>query len=284
MGAVRLAGDAFKENAGTEVTTDIVVLRKRLPGEAPGNMDWVETVNKELPNRDGGKTTGSVSRYFEQHPDMVLGEEGFFDKLAAGERYAVRARPGQDTGKELQRALESLGSAKMIDWQTEQAEQGTDFDSDEHKDGSYYLKDDILYQQNGGVGVPIKGRGKGVKGGISAKDQLVIRSLIPIRDALRDVFKHDLANNAEKATAARKVLNREYDRFVQKYGPINKEEISSRRPTVIEQESERNEAREEFRMQGGFFDEGSFDPSEMIANKAKLAEIAAARRSGRSQR
>lgn len=278
VGAVRLAGDAFKENAGTEVTTDIVVLRKRLPGEKPGDMSWVETVNKELPNRDGGKTTGSVSRYFEQHPDMVLGEEGFYDKLAAGERYAVRARPGQDTGKELQRALESLGAAQMVDWQTEQAAHDTDFASDEHKDGSYYVKDGKLYQQQGQVGVPVEGRGKGTKGGISAKDQERIRGLIPIRDALRDVFNHDLGGRAEKAAEARKALNREYDRFVQKYGPINKAEISVRRPTVIQQESARNAAREEVRLQGGFFDEGSFDPRELIANKAKLAEIAAARR------
>ncbi len=40
LGAIRLPNDAFKKNANTEVTTDIVMLRKRLPGELPGGPAW----------------------------------------------------------------------------------------------------------------------------------------------------------------------------------------------------------------------------------------------------
>ncbi|MBI5385640.1 MAG: SAM-dependent DNA methyltransferase, partial [Verrucomicrobia bacterium] len=40
LGAIRLPNDAFKKNANTEVTTDIVILRKRLPGEAPSGPAW----------------------------------------------------------------------------------------------------------------------------------------------------------------------------------------------------------------------------------------------------
>ena len=42
IGAIRLPNDAFKRNANTEVTTDIVILRKRLPGELPAGPAWKE--------------------------------------------------------------------------------------------------------------------------------------------------------------------------------------------------------------------------------------------------
>ncbi len=41
IGAIRLPNDAFKKNANTEVTTNIVILRKRLPGELPSGPAWM---------------------------------------------------------------------------------------------------------------------------------------------------------------------------------------------------------------------------------------------------
>ena len=45
LGAIRLPNDAFKKNAGTEVTTDIVMLRKLRAGESPAGPAWKETVD-----------------------------------------------------------------------------------------------------------------------------------------------------------------------------------------------------------------------------------------------
>ena len=50
LGAIRLPNDAFKKNTNTEVTTVIVILRKRLPGELPSGPAWKsisETTNSE---------------------------------------------------------------------------------------------------------------------------------------------------------------------------------------------------------------------------------------------
>ena len=65
IGAVRLPSTAFKGNANTEVTTDIIFLQKRSepPAELP---DWVHIGQTE----DGIP----INKYYEQHPDMVLGE------------------------------------------------------------------------------------------------------------------------------------------------------------------------------------------------------------------
>lgn len=233
VGAVRLPGNAFEENAGTSVTTDIVVLRKLLPGEEVGDRTWTETVDRELPDRDGGTKKGAVSRYFSDNPDMVLGEEGYFDKLVAGTRYAVRAPKGFDLKAALAAAAARLPSDVMTRRVsgTDAAVADFDLDATERKDGSFYVgADGRLMQMRGNVGKPVERQGKGVKGGISAAAQERIVNLLPIRDALRTVYAHDLAGNATEADKARASLNKAYDRFVAKFGPINKAEISYRRP------------------------------------------------------
>lgn len=73
VGAIRLPNTAFKQNAGTEVTTDVIFLRKRAPGDAPIDNSWVNTVEQEIPNRYGNMTPVQVNEYFDQHPEMMLG-------------------------------------------------------------------------------------------------------------------------------------------------------------------------------------------------------------------
>src|ERR1017187_757617 len=67
-GAIRLPNTAFKANAGTEVTTDILFLQKRAPGTAPHGATWRDLAPIYTP--DG---TTSVNEYFARHPEMMLG-------------------------------------------------------------------------------------------------------------------------------------------------------------------------------------------------------------------
>lgn len=66
LGAVRLPNTAFEENAGTEVTTDIVFFQKRREGDTDGDTTWLET-DVEGPNGT------RLNRYFAENPDMILG-------------------------------------------------------------------------------------------------------------------------------------------------------------------------------------------------------------------
>src|ERR1700676_1601423 len=50
LGAIRLPNTAFKENAGTQVTTDILFLKKRLPGEQPAGEPWLHLQPIDSPN------------------------------------------------------------------------------------------------------------------------------------------------------------------------------------------------------------------------------------------
>lgn len=284
VGAVRLPSSAFRQNAMTDVTADIIFFKRRPEGKidiAPEDMpDWTQVEPRVLPNADGGTTEGNVNKYFGAHPEMVLGEEGFFDKLYK-DRYAVHQKEGSDFATDLRGALDRLPKNIMTDPPSPEQRAEMDFSSNQTKDGSFYVKDGKLMQYSGGVGREAPKRGKGVEGGLTQADRDRIVKLIPVRDALREVFKADLAEDKAAGDAARVKFNAAYDNFVKWFGPINKSEISYRRPTIIQQENAREEAREEARFTGAYFDEGDFDPTEMYAAKAKTSEIARAREAAR---
>lgn len=281
VGAIRLPGNAFERNAGTSVTTDIVILRKRLPGEAAGDRSWTQTVQKTLPNKEGTPTKGLVNRYFADNPEMVLGEEGFFDPLYQN-RYAVRAPKDFDLDAALRRVMGSLPENVMTAWQDTTNRAEIDFGTAERKEGSFYIgRDGALMQQRDGVGKPVEKRGAGVTGGRTLAEMERIKALIPMRDALRAVYAADLAADNTNAQAARERLNKAYDAFVSRFGPVNKAEFQYRRPTIIQQESARSEAREEARYAGMPWREGDFDATSMIEAGATTQQIARARADAR---
>lgn len=286
VGAIRLPGNAFKENAGTEVTTDIIILRKREPGAEASGPSWLLSQPTKLPDRDGNTVDGNVNEYFLENPDMVLGEAGMFDKLVAGVRYAVRAPAGFDLSAALEQAIDRLPVVETTNAPTGQSPAAEAFDLNvtERKEGSFYVGDGgKLMQLRGGAGVEVKAPGKGVTGGISKANQERIKKLIPIRDSLREVYAADLAENDAEAAEARKRLNAAYDAFVKEFGPINKTDTTARAPSVVQIESARAQAREEARLSGAEWEEGSFDIEPFLESKASLAEIARARKAAREE-
>lgn len=107
IGAIRLPGGkngAFKDNAGTEVTTDIIFLKKH-EGKSIAEMsdipDWVHIGQTE----DGLP----INKYFEQHPDMVLGTVVEGNKLY-GSGTMVVAEDGFDLKSALHEAVEKLSA------------------------------------------------------------------------------------------------------------------------------------------------------------------------------
>lgn len=107
IGAIRLPGGkngAFKDNAGTEVTTDIIFLKKH-EGKSVAEMsdipDWVHIGQTE----DGLP----INKYFEQHSDMVLGTVVEGNKLY-GSGTMVVAEDGFDLRSALHEAVEKLSA------------------------------------------------------------------------------------------------------------------------------------------------------------------------------
>ena len=106
VGAIRLPNTAFKENAGTEVTTDIIFLRKRGKGEPPSDTSWVDT--QKIIGADGNEIR--VNDYYAEHPEMMLGEL----KLT-GSMYARKEVTLESDGREISEALEDAISRLPTD-------------------------------------------------------------------------------------------------------------------------------------------------------------------------
>ena len=98
LGAVRLPDNAFK-NAGTEVTSDIIFLQKRAapPEQMP---DWVDVSQ----TADGIP----VNKYFEQHPEMVLGSM-VWESGPYGQETACKPLPDADLKEQLAAAVANSG-------------------------------------------------------------------------------------------------------------------------------------------------------------------------------
>ncbi len=96
LGAVRLPNNAFKENAGTNVVSDILFLQKR---ERPIDVepDWVQL----------GMTEDSLpmNRYFLEHPDKILGELSVESTQYGRDAYTVLPRPDVPLSEQLRQAL-----------------------------------------------------------------------------------------------------------------------------------------------------------------------------------
>ena len=91
LGEVRLPENAFPD---TQVVTDIIYLRKRLPGEAAGDTSWVETVEAGVTDGHGRAHAFPVNKYFAENPHMVLGKHSAGGTMYRLGSYTVERGPG----------------------------------------------------------------------------------------------------------------------------------------------------------------------------------------------
>ncbi len=218
LGAIRLPNNAFLKNAGTEVTTDIIFLRKLKEGEQPTGQRWMDV--KTIKDANGKDVP--LNEYFVRNPDMMLGEFGAFGSMYSPEEPALVARDGQDTAALLKEAIAKL-PAGFMDAPTAEPTRETITpirDISDVKIGSVFEQDgevferreDLLNQQQAApVTFP------------NEKARERVLGMIGVRDALVKVRALQLSSTATDAEieAARADLNKVYDAFVKANGPLN---------------------------------------------------------------
>jgi N12 class adenine-specific DNA methylase len=219
LGAIRLPGDAFKANAGTEVTTDIIVLQKRPAGQAANHAgDFVNTYKEDIFGEDGSIEADN-NVYFRQHPDMVLGEY-VPDKLAFGKRLGVKS-DGRDMEQAIQDAFakmpEGTFQGRAIapkEFKKKQEAQASENGWRDVDDGAYYLEGGKVMQRQGDRGEASK---------LSDGDEKRVKSMVPVRDSVRKLLRlmRDADVSDEQVAAQQKELNRVYDNFTKQFGPLN---------------------------------------------------------------
>ena len=221
VGAIRLPSDAFKRE-GTAVVTDIVFLRKRDRSEPACHVDsgWLGVAPLEI---DGAKVT--VNRYFLNHPEMVLGVWSRKDTLYGGEGYSVKSQG--DLAGQLKEAIRRLPQFEPIQASANPEARTPVFAPPPPEryidEGSFFVGDDrIVYQSQGGQGVPVVYGGTTLKsnGTLTGKR---LSALIGLRDRARRVLQSQNEGWPEaNRTEARRELGWAYNQFVAAYGPINK--------------------------------------------------------------
>ena len=209
LGAIRLPNTAFKANAGTEVTSDILFLQKR---ERPLAVepDWVHL----------GQTANGipVNSYFAAHPEMMLGtmvrEPGLYGNenetaciplegavLSEQLTEAVQHIRGEYQAAELPNELEGEAAADTIP-----ADPNVKNYAFTMVDGEvYYRTNSVMAKQK--LPLPALER---------------IRGMIDLRQQVNDLIQAQLDNADDAALAPIQArLNQHYDAFTAKYGLIN---------------------------------------------------------------
>lgn len=239
IGAVRLPEGSMRAAAGTEVVIDLLVFQRRAEGATAGGAAWIDLAPvanavADEESDDGALSPGIlVNRYFAEHPEMVLGDHALRRGIY-GPGLAHTCRPRKD-GAALETLLSDALDRLPTDIVTAPAEDcgdgehddsdatiraGTAADGATIKEGSYLLgASGDLMQITGGNACPVAIRqGKGGNG-ILARDAKIIRALLPIRDAVRDVLRAQAADRPWHEAQVR--LRIAYGNFTRSLGPIN---------------------------------------------------------------
>ena len=210
LGAIRLPADAFKANAGTEVTTDIIFLQKR---DRPKEIepDWVHL----------GLTPDniSVNSYFVEHPEMVMGTLVLDDKMYGDKKEVVcEPFPGAALSDQLHEAIQNIRGTYQAVELPDLGEEETISNSipadPDVRNYSYTIVDgEVYYRENSIM----------VKPDMNATAIERVKGMIELRDCVQKLIAQQMdgfiSDAAIQATQAE--LNRLYDSYTAKYGLIN---------------------------------------------------------------
>ena len=101
LGAFRLPGDAFEENAGTSVTTDVLFFQRKIEDGDDADAEWIEERREvAFMGYGSGESRAQVNAHFVAYPERVLGE-WYHNKLAMWPDAGVRRRVGDPPADEL---------------------------------------------------------------------------------------------------------------------------------------------------------------------------------------
>ncbi len=209
LGAIRLPDTAFKDSAGTDVTSDIIFLQKR-ERKIVTEPDWVHLGRTE----DGI----AVNSYFAQHPEMMLGTMEYDTRMFGnGSKYTSCIN--HDENFDLKSALETaVGrlSGRITDVAELAAEEENTEDIIEAdpdvKNYTYTFVDGKLYYRENSVMYRKE---------VSATVEERIKGMDAIRTITRQlIFIQTEGCSSEELAAQQKLLNDKYDAYVKKYGPL----------------------------------------------------------------
>lgn len=208
LGAIRLPDNTFKANAGTEVTSDILILQKR---------DRVMDIEPDWVHLDTDENGVTMNRYFVEHPEMVLGKIKMESTRFGTFEPVCKARKDIPLPELLSNAVQ------RINGEIPELDNGVDEISDEQelsvpadpnvRNFSFTLVDGRVYFRENDRMQPAS---------VSMTAENRIKGLIQIRDCVRKLIEYQTEDYPEEMIRTEQEnLNRLYDAYTAKYGLIN---------------------------------------------------------------
>ena len=230
LGGVRLPETAFRQNALTDVTTDIVFFQKNT-GEKLNNKDWVNTASIEVDDlKNGGRRQAAINSYFVENPRQILGTLAFSGGMFEGALNCLPDPVHADLGQEITQRLGILPADCFVPQaenplNTEVRVRNADFIRSpyfqalkmnalcvEPQSRKIVFKTAAAFGEGDYDLLPVKSE--------TSRQRLV--SIIQVRDTLRELLNEEKSDGDEnRMTALRARLNSQYDAFVKKYGHLN---------------------------------------------------------------
>ncbi len=212
IGAVRLPNNAFKGNANTEVTSDIIFLQKRekMAVEKP---DWCYIGSNEegIP----------VNQYYLDHPEMILGKMSEDGKMYGGYNTTCVPIEGADLAVQLDKAVAQLKaniSVKRIAEENEK-ERGIIPATEDVRNFTYTLIDGKMYFRENNIMTEVDEKGAKLER---------MKALHGLRNIMRGVIAaQENRCSDEELSVLQTALNEQYDQFVKKCGNIGERANSS---------------------------------------------------------
>ena len=208
LGAIRLPDNTFKANAGTEVTSDILILQKR---------DRVMDIEPDWVHLDTDENGVTMNRYFVEHPEMVLGEIKMENTRFGTFEPVCKARKDIPLSELLSNAVQRInGEIPELDNRVVEIsdEQELSVPADPNvRNFSFTLVDGRVYFRENDRMQPAS---------VSMTAENRIKGLIQIRDCVRKLIEYQTDDYPEEMIRTEQEnLNRLYDVYTAKYGLIN---------------------------------------------------------------
>ena len=208
LGAIRLPDNTFKANAGTEVTSDILILQKR---------DRVMDIEPDWVHLDTDENGVTMNRYFVEHPEMVLGEIKMENTRFGTFEPVCKARKDIPLSELLSNAVQRInGEIPELDNRVDEisGEQELSVPADPNvRNFSFTLVDGRVYFRENDRMQPAS---------VSMTAENRIKGLIQVRDCVRKLIEYQTDDYPEEMIRTEQEnLNRLYDVYTAKYGLIN---------------------------------------------------------------
>ena len=216
LGAVRLPNNAFKANAGTEVTSDIIFLQRRTEPLkiTPGNEPlWI----KAATDSNGI----DMNAYFVEHPEQICGTMAMVSGQFGMES---TCQPNKDTklSEQIKAAMSNIdGKIKTVktDYQSEEMGREVPVAAPESlRNCSYFLSDGKPFFYESGESIPVEFPKTKAK-----KNLEIMAGMVAIRDTVRQLLEMQLDENVtdREIKDVQNTLSALYDDFTSKHGRIS---------------------------------------------------------------